>query len=191
MLALVTAGYVSALRSEWQISPYRHDNMQAAHRELCVSGRVHPAHNMNVQVQGLALSDIRTLFCGDTAAAARQLDHGSIGRYAASGFYREERHTWVGPRLELLLPVAPRATRIEVAGWLPDTQAYDGGRFVIEVVASGSVVGRLETQRSGAFGITASLPVSAELLEVRASARRTVAGDDRELSWVLVSIAFE
>lgn len=191
MLVVVTVGYAHALRSEWRISPYRQESMRTAHQELCISGRVHPVHNMSIQVRGVALSDIRTLFCGTIAAGARQIDHGNIGRFAASGFHREERHTWIGPRLELLLPVGPRPTRVDVAGWVPDTSAYDNGRFVIEVVASEVVIGRFETERPGDFAITADLPTSAESVEVRARARRTLSGDERELSWILVSIAFQ
>lgn len=191
MLVVVAVGYALALRSEWRITPYRQENMLAAHQELCVSGRIHPVHNMKVQIRGPALSDIRTLFCGALAAGARQIDHGNIGRAAASGFYREGGHTWASPRLRLLLPVAPRPRRVEVAGWLPDTSAYDDGRFVIEVLSQDAVLGRLVTERPGDFSLTADLPASAESLEVRASARRLVAGDNRELSWVLVSIAFQ
>lgn len=191
VLGLVAVGYLLALRSEWRIVLYRQQNMVAAHQELCVSGRVHPAHNMKDQLRGSALSDVRTLFCGPLVIGIRQIDHKNISRSAASGFYPEELQTWASPRLTVLLPTEPRPTRVEVSGWLPDTDSYEGARFVIEVLSQDAVLGRLATERPGDFSFAASLPASVKSLEVRASARRPVAGDNRELSWILVSIAFQ
>lgn len=191
VLSLVVVGYVLALRSEWRISPHRQLNMLAAHQELCVNGRVHPIHNMKAQIPEPALYGIRNLFCGNLVAGARRIDHENINRSAVSGFYREQRHTWASPRLRLLLHGEPRLTRVQVVGWLPDTDAYEDGRFAIEVVSQDTVLGRLITERPGDFSLAADLPMSTDSLEVRASARKQVAGDNRDLSWVLVSIAFQ
>jgi hypothetical protein len=190
MLAVVGVGYVAAVRAEWRISPHRQQNALAAHQELCVSGRVHPIHNMRLQLRGTALSDIRTLFCSGLATHSRQLDHGNIGGSAASGFYQEERHTWISPRLEVLLPPGPPPTRVEVAGWLPDTNSYAEGRFLIEIATGDSVLAMETIERAGDFSVAADLPAAIASLEVRASARRPVPGDARMLSWILVSIVF-
>lgn len=171
MLVVMAVGYALALRSEWRISPYRQENMLAAHQALCVSGSVHPTHDMKVQLPGQALADIRTLFCGELGAGSRQIDHGNIGRSAAKGFYREERHTWVSPRLSLLSLPDPRPTRVALAGWLPDTSAYHDRRFVIEIVAQDAVLSRLETDPVGEFSITKRIfrPRPSRLKSARAS----------------------
>jgi hypothetical protein len=188
VLATVSIGYAQSLLSEWKTTPYRKLYSMDAHRALCNAG---PVDQMQPRIKGAALSDIRALFCSDFAASTvRQIDHSSIDKLTASGFYQEERHTWIGPQLILAVPPGIENVIMEIHGWLPDITAYPDERFVVEVVSDGSTLAQQVIDKPGDFGLSVTLPESVSVLEVRASARHATSVDARKLSWLLVSITF-
>ena len=185
-VAIIILGYFYGAWFEWGASTSRQSIYRTLHAELCLNGRVPLAW-----ISSQTISDLQKLFCNESGEEARVVTHGNIAQTPASGFYREDDHTWIAPEFSVRAPSDGQTSSLILRGWIPDLSKYAGGQFEIQIYTDGRLIKQWNASSAGEFLLHVQLDQPVSRLTVTGSRLRDVGPDVRSLSWILLEVRFE